>query len=60
MPGPEAAPRRLPGHVMSRVRVPMLPEARRMLDDFFGPLNAQLARLLGDERFTWADLPRES
>ena len=47
---------RLPGHTQSRIRQPMLPEARRMLSDFFGPYNAQLARLLGDERFTWSDV----
>ena len=45
-----------PGHVMSRIRAPMLPDARKLLDGFFTPLNAQLARLLGDERFTWADI----
>ena len=31
----------------------MLPETRTLLRDFYRPLNAELACLLGDQNFTW-------
>ena len=35
---------------------PMLPETRAALRAFYAPFNARLAALLGDARFTWADV----
>ena len=32
---------------------PMLPETRRLLDDFYRPFNVKLAELLGDTSFLW-------
>ncbi|KDD72994.1 hypothetical protein H632_c2653p0, partial [Helicosporidium sp. ATCC 50920] len=34
-------------------RKPMLPETRAMLEDFYKPHNARLARLMGDDRYLW-------
>ncbi|CAG5105166.1 Oidioi.mRNA.OKI2018_I69.chr1.g1894.t1.cds [Oikopleura dioica] len=31
----------------------MLPETRKILDDFYGPFNKRLATLLGDESYRW-------
>ena len=31
----------------------MLPESRRLLNNFFLPFNEALADLLGDKRFSW-------
>ncbi len=31
----------------------MLPETRRVLEAFYAPFNAELARQLGDERYLW-------
>ena len=46
----------------------MLPEARRVLDEFFAPFNRLLAEELRDDRFLWrtpktdpkADRPNET
>ena len=45
-----------PGHTRSRIKEPMAPEARQLLSSFFGPHNKELARILGDARFEWADV----
>jgi len=37
----------------SRIQLPMLPEARRLLDEFFAPFNRLLAEELRDHRFLW-------
>lgn len=47
---------RHPGHTMSRLKGEMLPEARTLLNEFFGPLNARLSRQLGEEKWKWADV----
>lgn len=31
---------------------------RALLDAFYAPFNAELARLMGDERYLWLDVPR--
>jgi hypothetical protein len=31
----------------------MLPETRKILDDFYGPFNKRLAILTGDDSFRW-------
>ena len=47
-----------PGHVASRIPMPMGRAARLRLSSFFEPHNAALATLLGDERFRWDDVLR--
>jgi N-acetylgalactosamine 4-sulfate 6-O-sulfotransferase len=32
---------------------PMLPQTKKLLDEFFLPFNQRLARMLHDERFLW-------
>jgi len=46
------------GHAWTRVpeRMSMPQEAAQMLQGFYAPLNADLAAMLGDERFLWKDL----
>ncbi|KAH9496541.1 Carbohydrate sulfotransferase 15 [Bulinus truncatus] len=39
-----------------REKVPMLPDSRRLLSEFYEPYNRKLAQLLGDDRFTWRDV----
>lgn len=34
-------------------RKPMLPETRRLVQDFYDPYNRELAQLLGDPRYIW-------
>lgn len=34
---------------------PMRADTRQLLDAFFAPFNSQLAEMLGDARWTWAD-----
>ena len=43
------------GHTQTRVPSPMPEEAAKLLRGFYGPLNAELAALLRDERFLWRD-----
>ena len=31
----------------------MLPETRKLLEDFYTPYNMELAELLGDDSFLW-------
>jgi N-acetylgalactosamine 4-sulfate 6-O-sulfotransferase len=38
-----------------RERADMLPQTRQKLRAFYAPFNAQLAQMLRDERFAWAD-----
>lgn len=35
----------------------MLPETRKLLQDFYAPFNAMLSKQLGDERYLWKDTP---
>ena len=35
--------------------LPMLPETKRLLDDFYRPFNRDLAQMLNDKRFTWVE-----
>ena len=44
------------GHTHTRIPSPMEPETARLLRTFFAPYNAELARVLHDERFRWADV----
>ena len=46
----------VPAHSHSRIAQPMLAEARELLSRFFGPYNAELARMLQDRRFEWGDV----
>ncbi|XP_071479278.1 carbohydrate sulfotransferase 15-like [Diadema antillarum] len=39
---------------------PMLPETKRLLDEFYAPYNRELVRLVGNPAFMWADEPTES
>jgi hypothetical protein len=41
------------GHTLTRVPEPMPDEAAVLLRSFYAPLNAELATMLGDERFLW-------
>uniref|UniRef100_A0A7R9YQ49 Sulfotransferase n=1 Tax=Chlamydomonas euryale TaxID=1486919 RepID=A0A7R9YQ49_9CHLO len=38
----------------------MLPETRELLEKFFAPYNAKLAKMLGDERYLWNDVRQAS
>ena len=38
---------------VTRIQAPMLPEARRLLEQFYAPYNQQLADILGDDAFLW-------
>lgn len=33
----------------------MLPQTRKLLEDFYAPFNAKLAQKLGDDRYLWSD-----
>jgi N-acetylgalactosamine 4-sulfate 6-O-sulfotransferase len=33
----------------------MLPETKKMLEEFYAPFNEKLAKLLNDERYIWKD-----
>ena len=44
------------GHTLTRVPEPMADEAAVLLRNFYAPLNAELAAMLGDERFLWKDM----
>lgn len=47
----------LPGAAQTRMRGPMRADTAELLSAFFRPYNAELARLAGDARFTWRDVP---
>ena len=49
-------PASAPGHTLTRVPLPMPTEAATLLHGFYAPFNAELAKLLGDERFLWKDV----
>ena len=34
-------------------RAPMLPNTRRIIEEFYSPYNAELAELLGDDSYAW-------
>ena len=44
------------GHTLTRVPEPMADEAVVLLRSFYAPFNAELAAMLGDERFLWKDV----
>ena len=44
------------GHTLTRVPEPMADEAGVLLRSFYAPFNAELAAMLGDERFLWKDV----
>jgi len=46
-----------PGDKLTRMRVPMHADTAEALRNYFEPYNAELARLLSDERFLWRDIP---
>ncbi len=35
---------------------PMLPETKKMLQEFYAPYNKRLAELLKDDRYLWQDI----
>ena len=44
------------GHVLTRVPELIPPKAATLLQDFYTPLNAELAAMLGDDSFLWRDI----